>query len=519
VWNIKIRDELQPLLISRPTERDVRRGDRSNLHLVPELCIITGLSNQMRADFVVMRDLAVQTRIDPTERLRQMQKLMDQLLASREVEAMIRPWNISFASEPCHIPARELPPEKLLVKNINNDYIKISYDAREADWSRGLQKASLLNAVNMDRWILICTKENDELAKSLSSSLFKVGRNMNMMINEPLWVKIIDDRNDTYIKAIKTCLKPDTQMVLCVVPNQKKDRYDAIKKCCCIDNPVPSQVVTSRTLSKSKALMSVAAKIAIQMNCKMGGEVWGAKIPLKGLMVVGIDAHHDSALKNKSVGALVASLNKEMTRYFSKTEYHPTKNELMENLQLLLRAALLKYKEVNGALPEKVIIYRDGVGDGQLKKLFHSEYDQAISAFRDAGGDGYRPQSAFIVVKKRILNRFFKPTDSAWTNPKPGTVVDQVVTKPEWYDFFIVSQSVRQGTVSPTSYNVIYDTTHLEPDQMQRLTYKLTHLYFNWQGTIRVPAPCQYAHKLAALQGQSLHKEFSNLLTDKLFYL
>ena len=28
-------------------------------------------------------------------------------------------------------------------------------------------------------------------------------------------------------------------------------------------------------------------------------------------------------------------------------------------------------------------------------------------------------------------------------------------------------------------------------------SYKLTHMYYNWPGTVRVPAPCQYAHKLA----------------------
>lgn len=48
------------------------------------------------------------------------------------------------------------------------------------------------------------------------------------------------------------------------------------------------------------------------------------------------------------------------------------------------------------------------------------------------------------------------------------------------YDFFIVSQSVRQGTVTPTHYNIIYDTSGLKPDHMQRLTYKLCHLYYNW---------------------------------------
>ena len=67
------------------------------------------------------------------------------------------------------------------------------------------------------------------------------------------------------------------------------------------------------------------------------------------------------------------------------------------------------------------------------------------------------------------------------------------------YDFFLVSQSVNQGTVNPTSYNVVKDTSGLLPKHIQALTYKLTHLYYNWPGTVRVPAPCQYAHKLAFL--------------------
>ena len=48
------------------------------------------------------------------------------------------------------------------------------------------------------------------------------------------------------------------------------------------------------------------------------------------------------------------------------------------------------------------------------------------------------------------------------------------------YDFFIVSQSVRQGTVNPTCYDVIYDETLMPPNIAQRLTYKLCHLYYNW---------------------------------------
>ena len=39
------------------------------------------------------------------------------------------------------------------------------------------------------------------------------------------------------------------------------------------------------------------------------------------------------------------------------------------------------------------------------------------------------------------------------------------------------------------------------------------------QGIIRVPAPCQYAHKLAFLVGQSIHREPNLSLCNCLYYL
>lgn len=47
------------------------------------------------------------------------------------------------------------------------------------------------------------------------------------------------------------------------------------------------------------------------------------------------------------------------------------------------------------------------------------------------------------------------------------------------YDFYIVSQTSNSGTVTPTHYNVIYDTKGLTPNQVQCLTYRLCHMYYN----------------------------------------
>ena len=54
-----------------------------------------------------------------------------------------------------------------------------------------------------------------------------------------------------------------------------------------------------------------------------------------------------------------------------------------------------------------------------------------------------------------------------------------------------------QGCVLPTHFNVPLNESVLTKFEIQSLTYALCHFYFNWAGSIKVPAPCQYAHKIA----------------------
>ena len=72
------------------------------------------------------------------------------------------------------------------------------------------------------------------------------------------------------------------------------------------------------------------------------------------------------------------------------------------------------------------------------------------NCFRAAGLTDDQLLFTYIIVSKRINTRLFKITGKP-SNPPSGTVVDDVVTLPEIYDFFLVFQSVRQDTVNPTS--------------------------------------------------------------------
>ena len=100
-------------------------------------------------------------------------------------------------------------------------------------------------------------------------------------------VALPNDRTETYLKEIRQVIDPSVQLVLALVPAQKADRYSAIKKLCCMEKPIASQVVCLKTINNPKKLQAVAQKIALQINCKLGGELWACQTPWDGLMVVG----------------------------------------------------------------------------------------------------------------------------------------------------------------------------------------------------------------------------------------
>ena len=213
---------------------------------------------------------------------------------------------------------------------------------------------------------------------------------------------------------------------------------------------------------------------------------------------------------------MVASIDPSHGIYFSSVTNHASGEELSNDLALKLEQACFVYKNRNQRLPDAIIIYRDGVGEGQVPFVYNYELKRVVLTLdRFYNKENKKLKLSFIIVTKRINTRLF----SQMKNPQPGTIVDDVITDPLKYDFFLVSQSVREGTVSPTSYNIIYDNTGLSTDDMQLITYKLCHMYFNFTGTVRVPAACQFAHKLAFFVSQAVLQRPSERLSQLLYFI
>lgn len=100
--------------------------------------------------------------------------------------------------------------------------------------------------------------------------------------------------------------KGQLQLVFVVLPRQVTDIYAAVKKRCavdygsklnfslkkgyeniinemmfCLNFLVPSQCFVAKNAHNPKGLMSIATKVVVQVNAKLGGEPWFVQVPLK----------------------------------------------------------------------------------------------------------------------------------------------------------------------------------------------------------------------------------------------
>ena len=235
---------------------------------------------------------------------------------------------------------------------------RVTYNAAHSDWTRELQ-VGLFNPAHILRWIMIYPERDGQKSVAFLTEMRAVAPSLGINLAEPRHVVLNGNRAGEYVRELTKLSREGPEMVFCVVPNDRGDQYAAIKKKCCLEHPLPSQVITvSKVLNKEKSYTSMAAKVVTQMACKIGAEPWALEIPVKGTMVVGYDTYHDSTRRGESVGALVASINDAFTRYFSTVDFHRDRNEMSNKIGLMFLRALNKYREMKGCLPSRILFYR-----------------------------------------------------------------------------------------------------------------------------------------------------------------
>nr|XP_055151603.1 piwi-like protein 2 isoform X2 [Symphalangus syndactylus] len=480
-YGITIKEEDQPLLIHRPSERQNNHGMllKGEILLLPELSFMTGIPEKMKKDFRAMKDLAQQINLSPKQHHSALECLLQRIAKNEAATNELMRWGLRLQKDVHKIEGRVLPMERINLKNTS------FITSQELNWVKEVTRDPSILTIPMHFWALFYPKRAMDQARELVNMLEKISGPIGMRMSPPAWVELKDDRIETYVRTIQSTLG--------------------------------AEVINVRTIGQPTRLRSVAQKILLQINCKLGGELWGVDIPLKQLMVIGMDVYHDPSRGMRSVVGFVASINLTLTKWYSRVVFQMPHQEIVDSLKLCLVGSLKKFYEVNHCLPEKIVVYRDGVSDGQLKTVANYEIPQLQKCFE--AFENYQPKMVVFVVQKKISTNLYLAAPQNFVTPTPGTVVDHTITSCEWVDFYLLAHHVRQGCGIPTHYVCVLNTANLSPDHMQRLTFKLCHMYWNWPGTIRVPAPCKYAHKLAFLSGHILHHEPAIQLCENLFFL
>lgn len=305
-----------------------------------------------------------------------------------------------------------------------------------ADWQMAFRNNPMYLSVPLVNWYVIVPAGSEKLMVDFMQCLKQASRGMRFQVEDPNRVTIQNDSPAVYVESLNQVVQRDPQLIMCLVSNDKADRYAAIKKKSCVDRAVPTQVIKARTITPKggnvRTLMSVATKVAIQLNCKLGGIPWVLRNPLSSVMVIGFDVCHDTRDKSKSFGAMVASMyggGCKHPKYFSTVNHHSSGEELSNFMAQNVIKALHSYRsDFGNTFPQRIIVYRDGVGEGQLQYVYQHE----VSAMKEKLNVAFKDQPnssrlTFCVVSKRINTRLFQ----GGQNPLPGTIVDDIITLPE----------------------------------------------------------------------------------------
>ncbi|NXA43617.1 PIWL2 protein, partial [Eudromia elegans] len=269
--------------------------------LVPELSFMTGIPEKMRKDNRAMKDLVYEMSHSPKQHYLRLCSLLRRVDETPEAARELTRWGLCLDKDICRVRAAGPPRvprvgagaaltrgsvqtqgRVLPVERINLRHSTFA-PAEDLNWNKEVVRDACISSVAMHYWVLFYPKRVQELARELVSTMEKVCGPLGMQLDPPAWVELKDDRVETYAKSIRSVLATEqkVQMVLCITPGGREDLYGAIKKLCCVQAPVPSQVITTHSLvGQASKLRSIAQKVLLQMNCKLGGELWGIDVPL-----------------------------------------------------------------------------------------------------------------------------------------------------------------------------------------------------------------------------------------------
>lgn len=322
--------------------------------------------------------------------------------------------------------------------------------------------------------------------------------------------------DEAFSKALDFSPKP--RLLLVILPFISTEIYNQIKCIGDIRLGVHTVCMVEDKLLKGDGLAYIG-NVVPKINLRLGGVNQTIGQPGLGMidegktMVVGIDVTHPSPGSSDqapSVAGMVASVDQQLAQFPAILRLQgERRKEMVDCLQEMLRSRLrLWMKRNKNQLPENVLIYRDGVSEGQYKRVLEEE----LPPLRKACAEVYPsqdtkkglPKISIIVVGKRHQTRFYpikKKDADKQSNTKSGTVVDRGITEARNWDFFLQAHTALKGTARPAHYFVIIDEIFRQKgtdvttaaNNLEELTHKMCYLWGRATKAVSICPPAYYA--------------------------
>lgn len=350
----------------------------------------------------------------------------------------------------------------------------------------------------------------------------------NFIQKTPLIIHLIDGEeraNDNEIKRNFRLLydaKNRPSFVLVILPYNDVAIYNSVKTVADTKAGIHTVCVVGSKFMEKKRQEQYFGNVSLKFNLKAGGinqTVDPSKLGIISegkTMVVGIDVTHPSPGSKEtapSVASIVASVDKVLGQWPSEFAVQESRKEMVSSLEAMFLSRLKLWQKHNRGLPENILVYRDGVSEGQYQLLLDQELPLMRSACRQvypamATKQGF-PKVSIVVCGKRHHTRFY-PTQEGdadrSSNCLPGTVIDRGVTQVDNWDFFLQPHACLQGTARTGHYYVILDEIFRQrpikaplqnaSDALEDLTHNMCHLFGRATKAVSLCPPAFYADLL-----------------------
>ncbi|KAL7801966.1 Piwi domain-containing protein [Trichoderma afarasin] len=334
----------------------------------------------------------------------------------------------------------------------------------------------------------------------------------------------LSHNDDPELEALMKRAASSLQLLFVILPATPIPLYNRVKYLGDVKYGIHTVCSVGTKIANPKGQDQYLRNLALKFNLKLGGNnhlvdpTHLGFITENKTMIVGIDVTHPTAGNKEapSIASMVASIDQKLGQWPGILSIQPkSRQELVADLTEMLksRLRLWRQKGKHSEFPENIIVYRDGVSEGQYQPVL----DQELPLLRAACKEIYPapdqkkglPRMTVAIVGKRHHTRFY-PTTAADAdkggNTKAGTVVDRGVTEARSWDFFLQAHTALQGTARPAHYYVVLDEIFRSryaktpgkniADEFTNLTQSMCYAFGRATKAVSYCAPAYYADVL-----------------------